>query len=101
MDLLICILLLTLLANAVLVVCVRKMLTACLIFMIQSLIMVLMWILLQAPDLAVTEAAVGAGVSSLLFFLALRRIRALDTETAPTADPKASPAGTEGGRTHD
>ena len=101
MDLLICILLLTLLANAVLVVCVRKMLTACLIFMIQSLIMVLMWILLQAPDLAVTEAAVGAGVSSLLFFLALRRIRALDAETDPVPDPKASPTGTEGRRTHD
>ena len=100
MDLLICILLLTLLVNAVLVVCVRKMLTACLIFMIQSLIMVVMWILLQAPDLAVTEAAVGAGVSSLLFFLALRRIRALDTETDPAPARKASPAGTERGRAH-
>ena len=31
--------------------------------------------LLQAPDLAITEAAVGAGVSGTLFLLTLRRIR--------------------------
>ena len=30
--------------------------------------------LLQAPDLAITEAAVGAGVTSVLFFLALRKV---------------------------
>ena len=69
-------LLLLLLVNAVLVVCVRSLLSACIIFMVQSLVMVLIWMLLQAPDLAVTEAAVGSGVSSLLFFLALKRIRA-------------------------
>jgi uncharacterized MnhB-related membrane protein len=46
--------------------------------MAQSLIIVLIWIILQAPDLAITEAAVGSGVSSLLFFLALRRIHAID-----------------------
>lgn len=68
-----------LLINAVLVVCSKKLLSACIIFMMQSLVMVLIWILLQSPDLAVTEAAVGAGVSSLLFFLALKRIHRLDT----------------------
>ena len=31
----------------------------------------------MCPDLAITEAAVGAGVTSLLFFLALRKINAL------------------------
>lgn len=77
MNVLTSVLLLILLINAVMVVCVRKLLSACIIFMVQSLVMVLIWILLQAPDLAVTEAAVGAGISSLLFFLALRRIRAL------------------------
>jgi len=62
------------------VVCARKLLSACLIFMAQSLIMVLVWILLQSPDLAITEAAVGTGVSSLLFFLALRKLRLIDQE---------------------
>ena len=77
MDLLMTVLLALLLISAVLVVCVRNLLAACIIFMAQSLIMVLIWILLQAPDLAVTEAAVGTGVSSLLFFLALKKIRAI------------------------
>ena len=90
MDLLTCILLGILLFNAVMVVCTRKLLSACVIFMVQSLVMVLLWILLQAPDLAVTEAAVGTGVSSLLFFLALRRIRALGTEDGP--EKASSPA---------
>ncbi len=80
MDLFLTILLILILLNAVMVVCTRNLLAACLIFMAQSLIMVLIWLLLQAPDLAVTEAAVGTGVSSLLFFLALKRVRAIDRE---------------------
>ncbi len=83
-----------LLINAVVVVCCRRLMTACLIFMAQSLIMTLLWVLLQAPDLAVTEAAVGAGVSSLLFFLALRRIRAVD------AAPEAGKGRQKGGKAH-
>ncbi len=79
MDLPLTLLLLLLILNAILVVCARSLLSACIIFMAQSLIMVLIWILLQAPDLAVTEAAVGSGISSLLFFLALRRIHVIRT----------------------
>ncbi len=78
MEIFTTVLLVVLLINAVMVVCTRKLLSCVLIFMIQSLILILLWILLQAPDLAVTEAAVGAGISSLLFILALKRIRALD-----------------------
>ncbi|HBB60421.1 MAG TPA: sodium:proton antiporter [Lachnospiraceae bacterium] len=77
-DLCLSLLLCLILINAIFVVCTKKLLSACLIFMAQSLIMVLIWIILQAPDLAITEAAVGSGVSSLLFFLALRRIHAID-----------------------
>jgi len=36
-----------------------------------------MWIMLESPDLAITEAAVGAGVTSLLFFVTLKKIQAL------------------------
>ena len=32
---------------------------------------------LQSPDLAITEAAVGAGVTSILFFLTLKKVHAL------------------------
>ena len=45
-----------------------------------SLIMCIIWILLQSPDLAITEAAVGAGVTSILFFITLKKIRAIRKE---------------------
>ena len=53
----------------------RKLLTAVIIFMSYSLAMSVVWIVLKAPDLAITEAAVGAGMTSILFFLTLDRIR--------------------------
>ncbi len=53
----------------------RKLLTAVIIFMSYSLAMSVVWIVLKAPDLAITEAAVGAGITSILFFLTLDRIR--------------------------
>ena len=43
-----------------------------------SLIMSLIWMLLEAPDLAITEAAVGAGVTSVIFFVTLKRIKKID-----------------------
>ena len=53
----------------------RKLLTAVIIFMSYSLAMSVVWIVLKAPDLAITEAAVGAGITSIMFFLTLDRIR--------------------------
>ena len=55
----------------------RSLLNAVIIFMAYSLVMAVLWVLLMAPDLAVTEAAVGAGVTSVLFFLTLERVGAL------------------------
>ena len=45
-----------------------------------SLIMSIIWILLESPDLAITEAAVGAGVTSLLFFMTLKKIHGMKEE---------------------
>jgi uncharacterized MnhB-related membrane protein len=39
-----------------------------------SLGVAVMFVMLQAPDVAMTEAAVGAGLSSLILALALRRL---------------------------
>jgi uncharacterized MnhB-related membrane protein len=39
-----------------------------------SLGMAVLFVILRAPDVAMTEAAIGAGLSSLLFALALRRL---------------------------
>ena len=55
----------------------RHLAASIIIFMSYSSVLAILWLLLESPDLAITEAAVGAGVTSLLFFLALRRIRAL------------------------
>lgn len=56
--------------------CISKnLLVSLVIFMAYSVIMSIVWVLLEAPDLAITEAAVGAGVSSVLLFLTLKKIR--------------------------
>ena len=56
----------------------KSLLQAVIIFMSYSSIMCILWVLLESPDLAITEAAVGAGVSSVLFMLTLRRIHTED-----------------------
>lgn len=56
----------------------KNLLTAIVIFMSQSLAMCLIWILLQSPDLAITEVAVGAGIDTLLLFVTLKKIHAID-----------------------
>lgn len=58
----------------------KSLLNAVLIFMSYSLIMSIIWILLESPDLAITEAAVGAGVTSILFFITLKKIEAIKKE---------------------
>lgn len=56
----------------------RDLLASVVIYMGYSMIMSVVWITLQSPDLAITEAAVGAGITSLLLFLTLKRIHAID-----------------------
>ena len=55
----------------------RNLLNSILIFMSYSLVMSVIWILLESPDLAITEAAVGAVVTSILFFITLKKIHAI------------------------
>ncbi|MBP5384144.1 MAG: DUF4040 domain-containing protein [Lachnospiraceae bacterium] len=77
MDIVNYILLAFLLACAIFVSFSKKLLNSIIIYMAFSLIMSIIWIILESPDLAITEAAVGAGVTSLLFFVTLKRIRAV------------------------
>ena len=67
-------LLLFLIVCAISVSISKNLLNSVIIFMSYSLVMAVIWVLLRSPDLAITEAAVGAGVTSVLFFLALRKI---------------------------
>ena len=60
----------------------KNLLQGVIIFMAYSLIMCVVWILLEilleSPDLTITEAAVGAGISGTLFLMTLKKIRIED-----------------------
>lgn len=62
----------------------KNLLNSIVIFMSYSLVMSTIWIRLESPDLAITEAAVGAGVTSVLFFVTLKKIHALGEEDEET-----------------
>ena len=53
-----------------------------------ALVLSVLWMLLQAPDLAITEAAVGAGVSSILMFAALKKINGIRDKGEKEHDEK-------------
>lgn len=56
----------------------KNLLTSIVIFMAYSSVMSVIWMLLESPDLAITEAAVGAGITSILFFVTLKKIHAIE-----------------------
>lgn len=51
----------------------KNLLAAVIIFASYSLVMAILWQMMNAPDLAITEAAVGAGITTVLFVLTLKR----------------------------
>lgn len=77
MEILMIVLLTFLVICAVAVSFSKNLLNSVLIFMSYSLIMSVIWMLLESPDLAITEAAVGAGITSVLFFVTLNRIHSM------------------------
>ncbi|KXL53326.1 putative monovalent cation/H+ antiporter subunit B [Anaerotignum neopropionicum] len=71
------ILLVFLVACALAVSLTKNLFVAVIVFMGYSSIMAVIWLFLESPDLAITEAAVGAGVDSILFFLTLKKVHYL------------------------
>ncbi|WP_184306916.1 hydrogenase subunit MbhD domain-containing protein [Anaerosolibacter carboniphilus] len=69
------IMILFLVGSSIAVSMIRNLLGAVIVFMTYSLVMAILWQQLNAPDLAITEAAIGAGVTTVLFVLTLKRIR--------------------------
>jgi multicomponent Na+:H+ antiporter subunit B len=53
----------------------RRLLTAVVAFAAYSLGLAMVWLVFRAPDVALTEAAVGAGVTTALFVLLVARGR--------------------------
>ncbi|MBE5768733.1 MAG: DUF4040 domain-containing protein [Clostridiales bacterium] len=80
MEFLMIVLLLFIIIGAISVSLTKDLLTSLIIFMAHSIAVSIIWILLQSPDLAITEAAVGAGITSLLLFVTLKKIHAIDVQ---------------------
>ena len=74
MELLILVIVVVMLCSAVAVLLLEDFLAALAAFSVVSLGLSVLFVILRAPDVAMTEAAIGAGLSSLLFALALRRL---------------------------
>ncbi len=51
----------------------KDLLAAAIIFSAYSLVLCLLWQLRGAPDVAMTEAAVGAGITTVLFLVAISK----------------------------
>jgi len=62
-----------LISCALMVIRTKDLLAAAIIFTTYSLVMCLVWQLRGSPDVALTEAAVGAGVTSVLFLITISR----------------------------
>ena len=75
------VILLTCLVIAAVSVCATKrLLASVIIFASFSVVTSVLWILLSAPDLAITEAAVGTGIMGVLFFVVIKRIRVIEED---------------------
>ena len=55
----------------------RKFCMAAFVFLPYCSVMEIVRLFLESPDLAITEAAVGAGIDTVLFFLTLKKVHAL------------------------
>lgn len=66
----------------------KRVMTALIVFTSYSVIMSVVWLLLRSPDLAITEAAVGAGVNGVLFFITLRKLHLIDRDYEVSEDKR-------------
>jgi energy-converting hydrogenase B subunit D len=62
-----------LIATAISVARARDLVAAVVLFALYSLVLCLVWQHRGAPDVAITEAAVGAGVTTVLFLVTVVR----------------------------
>ena len=72
-------------AVAVASILARRLFTAVALFIAYGLLLTFAWVRLAAPDIALTEAAIGAGLSGVLLLGAVRRLPAAAAEAPPGA----------------
>ena len=74
MEAVVLVVVIVMLLSAVAVMLFKDFLAALAAMTVVSLGLSFLFVVVRAPDVAMTEAAIGAGLSSLLFALALRRL---------------------------
>lgn len=86
-------LLMLILVTAIATMLLRDLLSAIIAFAAYSLALAVLWLMLRAPDVALTEAAIGAGITTIFLIVALtktvrpspdRLIRRVDPRSAVT-----------------
>jgi energy-converting hydrogenase B subunit D len=82
---------LTLLGLAVVTLTSREPRRAVILFIAFGLMLALVWARLRAPDLALAEAAIGAGLSGALMLAAARRASSRKTSPAESGDAEEAP----------
>ena len=70
----------TMIAGALLAIHLENLVAAVIAAGLVSLFASVIYIVLAAPDVAMTEAAIGAGLSTVIFLFALKRTASRDTE---------------------
>lgn len=59
--------------SAVAAISVKDLLSSVIILSLYSLVMAIVWVELRSVDVAFTEAAVGAGITTVLFILTIMK----------------------------
>ena len=65
----------SILASGVAAVCLKSLMAAMVSAGLASLFAAVCYLLLAAPDVAMAEASIGSGLSTLIFLYAIRRTR--------------------------
>jgi energy-converting hydrogenase B subunit D len=73
LELLVCLICAAIIASAILAVTLRGVLAAAVSGGLATLFAAVCYVLLGAPDVAMTEASIGSGLSTLIFLYAIRR----------------------------
>ncbi|HOY25094.1 MAG TPA: DUF4040 domain-containing protein [Mesotoga sp.] len=58
----------------------RRLITSVIMLSAVGLLSVVLFVIMKAPDVAITEASVGAGLTTAIFLLSLRKLKRDDIE---------------------
>jgi len=74
-NLLVLLLVFLILVSAIMAVQAKELVVSIIAAGLVSLLASVLYLLLAAPDVAMTEAAIGSGLSTIIFFYVLNRVR--------------------------